>query len=1122
MFWSWTPAELVPPRAFSPEHRRPIGRGAARWTPLVAVFLSASEFSAASATQVTLSLVDQLGAGVAGSQFWLAGQDVLQGGTVLVSPGTHGLTIYPGVNGATGVGALERTELIQIGSTDTSITMTWRHANLTVRLVDQFAAQDDSATWVVPSSGAGARDKVGTPTYRLPVTVEQPGDSTYSGSLAAGYDVGVFPSIHDQRQGGILSRVDPKAELDAGGSLRTLVWRRENMTVQLVDQHGAPDDSATFYLPAGGGLAGEGIGAPAYRLPVSVEQPGEPPYSGPIADGYDVAVYPSINLVRQSSILVRFEAKAELDAGGALRSIEWRRLTGPILVGDSTGFEFPGSAFELGPTGVKPTGSYLSIPVTEDSTHAAIAGAYSTGYPVSIRPTLAAPFSGPFTLELLYDQSFSPAQVTVNGTRLGLRTDTGPPLIVAVLPTSGGNGAGAGAVTLTILGQNLRGGTIVKLSRAGQSDLAGTHVSARGLSLDATFDLRGAIPGAWDVVVTNPDAQSASLPGGFTVRALEAPQLRVDVLGPTQIRTNYRTAFDVVVQNQGNVDAVAVPVWLAGIPTDVTVELDFEVTAPPRAGAEPDWSQAPLTLTGAAGRYASLLLPRVPPGVVVVRRFYLTAPMTVATMDLRVGLTPPWSEDEAGLQTCLADAGVLVSMPCLAAQMDAITAFAAANPGIAALNGVGVWAKEAWQCESASTLEAALAKAEQVLDVLVSPVEQPMSLPASCADVAGPRWRQVLTVTVVGAVDPNDKLGVTGVVSAGQVLPYQIRFENLANSSANAQQVRVVDELDLATLDLNTVNLEAIRFDNHTLFPPLGRSQYSAEVDLGATRNMIVRVGASLDGLTGAITWSLVSINRATGQLLDPNSSDGFLPPNLVPPAGEGSVFFTVRPRTDVPPGTEIRNRASLTFDSDPALLTEYWQNTMDAAPPTSQVLPLAATQDSVSFTVRWEASGSPSDLRDYTVYVSDEGGPYQVWKMDTQGTAAKFTTQPGHQYAFYSAARDLSGNIEPAPPAPDAQTLALADAPVDRRLQLALEGARPNPARGAVRAWFTLPATGAATLELIDVSGRRVVRQDVGALGPGRHRVTLDESRALRPGLYWFRLARGAEVRTARVVLIQ
>ncbi len=87
--------------------------------------------------------------------------------------------------------------------------------------------------------------------------------------------------------------------------------------------------------------------------------------------------------------------------------------------------------------------------------------------------------------------------------------------------------------------------------------------------------------------------------------------------------------------------------------------------------------------------------------------------------------------------------------------------------------------------------------------------------------------------------------------------------------------------------------------------------------------------------------------------------------------------------------------------------------------------------------------------------------------------------------------------------------------------LALALEGARPNPTTGALRVWLTLPSREAATLELIDVAGRRVLRRDVGSLGPGAHGVALDAAR-LRPGLYFIRLAQGASVRRSRVVVVR
>jgi hypothetical protein len=74
----------------------------------------------------------------------------------------------------------------------------------------------------------------------------------------------------------------------------------------------------------------------------------------------------------------------------------------------------------------------------------------------------------------------------------------------------------------------------------------------------------------------------------------------------------------------------------------------------------------------------------------------------------------------------------------------------------------------------------------------------------------------------------------------------------------------------------------------------------------------------------------------------------------------------------------------------------------------------------------------------------------------------------------------------------------------------------------GAVRLWFTLASGEQATLEVIDVMGRRVQRREVGALGPGRHSVTLGETPRLQTGLYFLKLAQGGEVRTARVAVVR
>src|SRR5207247_349348 len=58
---------------------------------------------------------------------------------------------------------------------------------------------------------------------------------------------------------------------------------------------------------------------------------------------------------------------------------------------------------------------------------------------------------------------------------------------------------------------------------------------------------------------------------------------------------------------------------------------------------------------------------------------------------------------------------------------------------------------------------------------------------------------------------------------------------------------------------------------------------------------------------------------------------------------------------------------------------------------------------------------------------------------------------------------------------------------------RLALAGTRPNPSRdGRFMVELSLASHQDARLEVVDVSGRRLVARDVSALGPGAHVVDL------------------------------
>ena len=111
-----------------------------------------------------------------------------------------------------------------------------------------------------------------------------------------------------------------------------------------------------------------------------------------------------------------------------------------------------------------------------------------------------------------------------------------------------------------------------------------------------------------------------------------------------------------------------------------------------------------------------------------------------------------------------------------------------------------------------------------------------------------------------------------------------------------------------------------------------GATSWTKEVDLRPDKNIIVKIEASLDQGTGVATWRFTSLDPVTKKPLDPASLDGFLPPNAAAPEGEGSVLFTVNPRRGLETGTELRNKADIVFDYNPAITTPEWFNTLDAS----------------------------------------------------------------------------------------------------------------------------------------------------------------------------------------------
>jgi hypothetical protein len=213
-----------------------------------------------------------------------------------------------------------------------------------------------------------------------------------------------------------------------------------------------------------------------------------------------------------------------------------------------------------------------------------------------------------------------------------------------------------------------------------------------------------------------------------------------------------------------------------------------------------------------------------------------------------------------------------------------------------------------------------------------------------------------------------------------------------------------------------------------------GGQYFNVDVDLRPIKNLLVNVEGTYNSTTGQVRWEFHSLDPLTGQPPE-DPMAGFLPPITDTGYEIGWVTFNVNSKKNLPTGSQIRNQAWVKFDVDifkPAPpnpdseIPGYgpYLNTIDAGVPSSSVSPLSATQNTINFTVSWSGSEDEggSGIRDYDIYVSDNGNPYTLWITSSE-TSATFTGEAGHSYFFYSRARDNVGNIEDAPIVADATT---------------------------------------------------------------------------------------------------
>ncbi len=267
------------------------------------------------------------------------------------------------------------------------------------------------------------------------------------------------------------------------------------------------------------------------------------------------------------------------------------------------------------------------------------------------------------------------------------------------------------------------------------------------------------------------------------------------------------------------------------------------------------------------------------------------------------------------------------------------------------------------------------------------------------------------------AWDPNDITGPAGVGEqnwvADGVQTYLIQCENDAEKAfAHAARVVITQQLD-SDLDWSTFRIGTMNMGGYYIEVPEGMSEYRKRLDWRETHGLYVDVEVSLDYATGVVTWSFTSIDSETEDI--PVSPDmGLLAPNFNPPEGDGWVEYSIQPKAGAETGAKVEAQATIVFDWNDPIDTPYIFNTLDKTAPTAAMVTQTRRIDARRYAVSWQGQDEESGIASYDVYVSCDGGEWELWADGITATTAVYTAEQGaHEYRFYVLAKDNVGNVQ-------------------------------------------------------------------------------------------------------------
>ncbi len=696
--------------------------------------------------------------------------------------------------------------------------------------------------------------------------------------------------------------------------------------------------------------------------------------------------------------------------------------------------------------------------------------------------------------------------------------------IEKIWPVTGGN---TGGVTALVYGGNLSADYDFLLRKPGTEDIVSIRNTDAGANvISVEFDLIDKPLGVYTLVVDN-GSTTFELPDAFEVVEGEKSQPWAELAGPGRVLINKWTNFTISYGNSANVDAYAVPLWIAvsDVENLEMVFLDFNVGMPEYiiengyAGIDTIGMEVPMDQflgDTKSMKVFPLIIPHIPANFSNSVRIRIKSPEDYelfvwnGTPYFQSPLSTPLSNcmisvfTEAFIQVTAGSIPVVGCITAIGSQMFGVHDDYRPKTKPTFWSQTFTWSTVLLDCGINLSGVGAITKAMWTIFANMPLYANQLN---DCNKAFGDPNVKNKRIEAVNSFDPNEKYGPQGYTEANYIaetrqMSYQISFENKAEATAPAQEVWIIDTLESELYDLANFSFGAVGFGDSIFFVNPGIHEFGLEADLRPEKEAIVRMEGKLDVEQRILSFHFITLDPETTDLVE-DVFGGFLPPNVTSPEGEGFVTFTIGLFDNIQHEDVVQNQASIYFDANAPIVTNNFLNTFDLEAPSSELVINNPVSTDTLLTVSVNGADDGSGIRSYEVYVSENDGEFMLHSIQ-HTNAFLFTGEYGVSYQFYSIAIDSVGNKEAEPGTADAEVTIVTDV-VEIADTWPGFKVTPIPARDNLLIEFYQPANSRTSCTLLDLTGKEVMILFDDQLAAGQHqfRRAID----LLPGIYLIRL---------------